>query len=149
MNTFDYFEYIEKIILNKDRNPYEIFVIIPVEDLMMNKKRMKTLFDKMYEQMKMFREYIAGNYCEEYDNFRFKLFRYRNSYFIEYSYKDHNKRSSSTLKLSKFTEEDYINLIKKIGSYYEWEDDDGKLTENIKKKQLNLFSLLFNHFKTI
>jgi hypothetical protein len=148
----NYFEYVEKIILKgRDCNHYEFFVKIPVEDLM-NKKRMNDVFEDNLEIYKRIKNIIKDieSKCEKYSTMNFKIIKFKHftgnySIYINYSYIEKSYIFSSTFKLCEFDENLYIQLIKKIGSYYEWEDNDEKLTENIGKKQLTLFSILFNN----
>ena len=148
MDKFEqYFEeYIEKIILkSRMMVPYEIYVNIPYKDLI-NEKLMKEIFEEFKEFYQALS--LIKSSCDDAEIFRLsiRVLRYSNIKFkIGYYLLTEYISTSGTRAVGKnFDEEAYINLIKKIGSYYEWKDNEEILSENMEKKQTSLFSLLFN-----
>jgi hypothetical protein len=147
MNSFeDIFEdYIEKIVLkSRQKTPkYEIYVDIPLEDLM-NKTLMKDIFEEYKKTFETFMIFHDVSLTENVSEIKFRVFRSKDCYSLGYCFLSETMSTSGSFHPGKkFDEDDYRKLIKKIGSYYEWKDKEENLSENMKKKQTSLFSLLY------
>jgi len=148
----DYYEYIEKILWKADKSSsdYTIFVEIPIEDIM-NKKIMKEIFGdrkKHLERIKRFKQCLLyDKYLKKNSKCTLYISRIKYSFlnlYIKFHilYTDYN--GFNFQYRYKLDDEEYIYIIKKIGNYYPWEDNEENLTDNIEKKQLTLYSLLYN-----
>jgi len=141
------YEYVEKILLkgenfNKNSNKkYGIFVEIPIEDLI-NEKKMKDVFEENIIIEKI--QFIKSSFLSNNNKCKFYIFILYNIYnFLIHITSSSIFSWSFDVDYKINNIEEYIKLIKKVGEYYQWEDNEGKLIENMEKKQLTLFSLLY------
>jgi hypothetical protein len=145
------YEYVEKILLKGKKSTYDkrygIFVEIPIQDLM-NKKLMKEVFgdrDKILTKINIFKECFYERYSEDFPNCNFYIVRLGYSiYSVLLIYKFTALAEYNLLIEYEIDDEEYVKIIKKIGEFYPWKDNEETLTDNMEKKQLSLFSILYN-----
>jgi hypothetical protein len=142
----DIFEdYIEKIILKSRQKSkttkYEIYVDVPLKDLT-NGTLMEDIFEEYKKTFETFMLFHNFSLTEKVSKIKISMFRYKDKY--SYRFLSETMSISGSFHAGKkFNEDGYRKLIKKIGSYYEWKDEEENLSENMKKKQTSLFSLLY------